>query len=325
MHIDIGLNTCCFTRRWEYPENWARLVHEAGFSYFQLDSDMLDPFFSGNEAYQLETARRLRLVSEKYGLTSTAYYTGMASYRFHGIAHSDASARTRMQQWIEKAMDIALAAGMKKVGGRFDAYSVETLSDQRLFMEQLEESMRIYRHLAEVGRAKGLEEIELEQMYVPSLYPYTIQQTEAYLCRLNENNSGCRLSTTVDVGHMASERYGGTDENLSYIEWLKHFAPVSEDIHIQQTDRRRSEHNPFTAECNAKGDIRIDEMLEAIRYAHEHYSGQRLAQYLPGVERNILILEYIPSTVETEQEVLDKLGESVLYLRRYVPVGGLEI
>ena len=325
MHIDIGLNTCCFTRRWEEPQNWIKLTKEAGFEYFQLDSDMLDPFFSGDREYQIKTAKEVKEYALQYQIEPTAYYTGTASYRFHGIAHSQKAPRLKMKQWIEEAMDIALAAGMTKVGGRFDAYSVETLEDKNRFEKQLQHSVELYRELAAIGKEKGITEIELEQMYVPSLYPYTMQQTEDYLMRLNENNPGCRLSTTVDVGHMASGSYGGTGEDLLYEAWLAKFSPVSEDIHLQQTKRNKSSHNPFTEKDNQEGEIRIEHLLESIRKGHEQYGNQPLAEYLPAVKRNLLILEYIPSTTQTEEEILDNIGESARYLRKFIPKGGIEL
>ena len=326
MKIDIGLNTCCFTRRWEEPENWMRLTKEAGFPYFQLDSDMIDPFFSGDRETNLRFAGRVRKSAEKLGLIPTTYYTGIASYRFHGIAHTEPSARQRMRQWIIEAMDIALAGGMKKVGGRFDAYSVEVLACPERFAQQLEQSINLYRELSVIGRQKGIEEIELEQMYVPSLYPYSIAQTEDYLVCLNRHNrDGCRLSTTVDVGHMCSQKHGGTGDDLLYEKWLERFAPVSEDIHLQQTDRGKSDHNPFTPKDNAAGDVHIERILEAICTGHRLYAQRPEREYLEPVTRNLLILEYIPASSDTDQEILDRLGESARYLRTFIPEGGIEM
>lgn len=325
MHIDIGLNTCCFTRRWEEPENWMKLTKEAGFGYFQLDSDMLDPFFSGDKEYQVNTAKEIKKYAEKYQVKGTAYYTGTAPYRFHGIAHSQEAVRQVMKRWIQEAMDIAGAAGIDKVGGRFDAYSVETLADPKKFERQLERSVALYRELAVIGKEKWIAEIELEQMYVPSLYPYTILQTEEYLKRLNKGNSGCRLSTTVDVGHMASGAYGGGGQDLLYEAWLEKFAPVSQDIHLQQTRRDKSSHNPFTEKCNQEGEVRIERILEAVRAGHRKYEEEPLAQYLPPVKQNLLILEYIPGTTETEEEILENIGESARYLRKFIPHGGIDL
>ena len=89
VRVDIGLNTCCYTRRWEAPKHWISLSKEAGYDYVQIDSDALDPFFSGDKKYQRRTAEELKSEADQYKVTITGYYTGMASYRFHGLSHSD--------------------------------------------------------------------------------------------------------------------------------------------------------------------------------------------------------------------------------------------
>lgn len=323
IRVDIGLNTCCFTRRWERPENWLKLSKNAGYDYVQIDSDALDPFFSGDREYQLAAARTLKNLAKEQELTLTGYYTGMASYRFHGLSHEDKSVRERMKQWVADSMDITLAMGAKKVGGRVDAYSVETLSDPGRYKERLADTIAAYKELSCIGKEKGLEALEVEQMYVPSLAPYTIVQTEQYLEAMNKENEGCRLGVTVDIGHCASQNYGGSGKDLLYEEWLKNFGAVCEEIHIQQTRRTSSSHWPFTKKYNEMGDIQVEHILEALRWSHENYEKQNWSKYLAPVKKNILILEYLPGTTETEEEILANIGESARYLRRYIPAHGV--
>src|SRR5947207_14674619 len=88
-HVDIGINGAFLTRRWEEPENWMRLTRELGYPYHSFCADLLDPFFSGDLGYQLETATKTRAAAEKYGVTLWDVYTGVATHRFHGLSHSD--------------------------------------------------------------------------------------------------------------------------------------------------------------------------------------------------------------------------------------------
>jgi len=125
--LDIGINGAFLTRRWEEPENWMRLTRELGYFYHEFCADVLDPFFSGDAAYQLETAERTREAAEKYGVTITDIYTGMATHRFHGLCHSHPSVRARMREWMVRCMDIALAMGTDRIGGHWDALPVEVL------------------------------------------------------------------------------------------------------------------------------------------------------------------------------------------------------
>jgi len=323
VRVDIGLNTCCYTRRWEAPKHWISLSKEAGYDYVQIDSDALDPFFSGDKKYQRRTAEELKSEADQYKVTITGYYTGMASYRFHGLSHSDAAVRERMKQWVIEAMDLTLAMGAKKVGGRVDAYSVETLSDKQAYEKQVKDTIASYRELSRLALKKGLEALEVEQMYVPSLAPYTLEQTKWYLEQMNKDNQGCHLGVTVDIGHCASQNYGGSGKELLYEEWLRCFGAVCEEIHIQQTRRTSSAHWPFTEKYNAMGDIEVEHIIEALRWSHEHCTELRWSRYLKPVEKNILILEYLPSTTETEDEIIQNIGESARYLRRYIPKGGI--
>jgi len=325
VNVDIGLNTCCFTRRWEEPDNWINLSKKAGFDYIQIDSDALDPFFSGDKEYQLRTANNIKNQSEKHAVTVTGYYTGMASYRFHGLSHSEPVVRERMKQWVIESMELTLAMGAGKFGGRVDAFSVEVLASAEKYRHQMNSTIALYRELAGVGKEMGMEAIEVEQMYVPSLAPYTIAQANQYLEKLNKNNEGCRLGITVDIGHCASHKYGGSGKELLYEEWLRNFGCVCEEIHIQQTCRTSSSHFPFTEQCNEAGDVKIENLLEALRWSHENCEKLIWSQYLEPVKKNILVLEYLPGTTETEEEILDNISESAEYLRKYIPKNGIAL
>lgn len=160
--IDLGISGAFITRRWEDPENWMRLTKETGYDYHEFCSDVLDPFFSGNKEYQLETAQRTKAAAEKYGVNIWDIYTGVATHRFHGLAHSNPAVRARMKDWIVETMDLALAMGAKRIGGHWDALPVEILGDteqEKVYIERLYE---IFRELAVIGKEKGIEGIYVE-------------------------------------------------------------------------------------------------------------------------------------------------------------------
>ena len=321
--IRFGLNTCCYTRRWEEVDSWFDISKRTGYPILQFDSDALDPFFSGDIVYQTQVAKAIKEKSQSYGMEIKGYYTGMASYRFHGISHQDQSPREQMRQWIIRAMDLASQMGTDTVGGRFDAYSVETLADPLRYRQRLECGVNLYRELAVIGKEKGMKALELEQMSVPSLVPYQISQAQDYYSRLNCDNHGCKITITVDVGHAAGQKYGNVGEDLSYREWLKHFGAMSECIHIQQTRQGASDHSPFTRAANATGIVRIDEVLEAIRYSDRNWQNEPWSEYVKPESNHVLIVEYIPSTTDPETEILDSLFETSEYLKRFIPSDGL--
>ena len=104
--------------------------------------------------------------------------------------------------------------------------------------------------------------------------------------------------------------------------WLRHLACYSPIIHLQQTSGRSSSHWPFTAERNAEGIIRPEQVLQAIAasYARPEEKG------LPPRCRDIyLTLEIFAGTAEIPADIILALEESAAYWRRYVPRDGLPL
>ncbi len=321
--IDIGINGAFLTRRWEEPENWMRLTHELGYPYHEFCADVLDPFFSGDTAYQLETAERTREAAEKYEVIITDIYTGMATHRFHGLSHSHPSVRARMREWIVRCMDIALAMGADRIGGHWDALPVEVLQDQARVKRAMARTASQFRDLAQVAADKGMKALYNEQMYTPAETPWTIEQAYQFLAAVNRERTGVPIYLTVDVGHQAGMHYGLEGEDLRYEEWLRHFAPVSEVIHLQQTTPDASAHWPFTPEYNSQGHVDMESVLAAIEEGHRRFRSSPLAEYMAPVERNLLVVEVIPASTTTEERLLADLAQTARYLRQFVPEGGL--
>lgn len=323
VRIDIGINGAFLTRRWEEPDNWMLLTKEAGYDYHEFCSDLLDPFFSGNKNYQIETAIRTEEAAKKHGVTITDIYTGVATHRFHGLAHSNPVVRERMKRWILETMDLALAMNVTKIGGHWDALPVEVLADPKKAETAVDRLYQTFRDLALAGKEKGIEGIYIEQMYIPSEVPWTMEQAEAYLVAVNKENKGCPVFLTVDVGHQAGMHYGRQGNDLKYEEWLRRFGAACEIIHLQQTTRDASHHWSFTSEANTQGEVVMEEVLPALQWSHAHYQEQPWAKHLAPAGSTILILEYIPGSTKTEKEVMREITEGCRFLRNYIPRGGL--
>ena len=299
-----------------------RLTAEAGFPWHEFCGDVLDPFFSGSRTYQLQTAAAVKAAAARHAVQLTDVYTGVATHRFHGLSHSDESCRARMRAWIIECMDLALAMGATRIGGHWDAFSVEVLNDPQRFAAAKARLYAQFRDLGVIARQKGLSAIYNEQMYIPSEIPWTIEGQYEFLEAVNRDSAGVPIYTTVDVGHMAGNHYGLRGDDLDYRAWLRHFAPVSEIVHLQQTTQSASHHWPFTPENNQKGQIDIEEVLRAIRQGHENWGRNALAKFMRPVARTILVCEIIPGSTKAEAVLLDELRQSSAYLRKFVPVGG---
>ena len=323
--FELGINGAFLTRRWERPGNWMRLTREIGFRNHEFCGDVIDPFFSGDRDFQLETARQVKSEAERYGVTITDIYTGVATHRFHGLSHSHPSPRQRMKQWILDCCDLAVAMGADRIGGHWDAISVEVMEDERAYRSAIGRVQSIFRELARGAAAKGIGAIYNEQMYIPSEIPWTLQQAEEFLLAVNRDREGCPVLLTIDVGHQAGMYYGLGGPDLDYIEWCRRFGAVSEIIHLQQTTRDASHHWPFTEEYNQRGEIEIPAILDALEQSHHEFENSPLAEVLDPVDHSYLIAEIIPGSTKTEDKLPDELRVSSEYLHQFVPEEGLTL
>ena len=325
VHVDLGVNAAFMTRRYEEPESWARIISGLGFDFVSFDSDALDWFYSGDRDYILRTAKETRCIFENAGLKIVDYLTGVAPYRFFGLAHKDPEARAQMYRWVEGAIEIAAALGAESVSGRFDAFSVEVQAEPEAFQARYGELMRQYQALALKAKKLGLSAIGIEQMYVPSLIPYTIAGTKKYFADVNKGNEeGAVIRPVVDTGHACGQNYGVSGDDLYYEKWLEEFGALGNTVHIQQSRRTGSDHAPF-ARDGGGGDVKIDQIIRSIKYSAGNYGKNVLSGVISVPENIYLILEALPSTVDTEETVLDSLQQSIEYLRTAVPKGGFDI
>lgn len=295
-----------------------RLTHQCGFRYHSFCADVLDPFFGGDREYQMETARQVRHYAVQYGVTISDVYTGVATHRFHGLSHSDPRVRKRMMEWIEACVDLALEMGTDAVGGHWDAFSVEVLSDPVRSRQSWDRLIDTFRQLAQRFKRKGLRALYQEQMYIPSEKPWTLAEAEAFLVEVNRDSEGVPVYLTLDTGHAAGVHYGLAGADVDYLEWIRRFASVSEVIHLQQTTPDASHHWPFTAEYNTRGCVQIPAVLQAIEEAFASHP-QRPYAFMQPVNRIYLIAEIIPGSTQTEERVLRELRETAEYLQQFVP------
>jgi sugar phosphate isomerase/epimerase len=325
VHVDIGINGAFLTRRWEEPDNWMRLTAELGYPYHSFCADVLDPFFSGDRAYQLETAAATREAATRHGVTLFDVYTGVATHRFHGLSHSDERVRRRMREWILQCYELCAAMGIPRLGGHWDAFSVEVLAVPERSREAWSRIIGQFRDLASAAGPHGLTALYNEQMYIPSEVPWTLDQAERFLLETNQHRQGPPVLLTLDTGHQAGMHYGLSGPDLDYLEWIRRFGAFTELIHLQQTTPDASHHWPFTEEYNRRGHVRVEAVLEALAWSHRHAPESPLAAVLRPCGTCILVGEWIPGSTKTEAQLLGELEASARYLRRYVPEGGLEL
>lgn len=325
VHVDIGINSAFMTRRYEEADSWINIIGDMGFEYMSFDSDALDPFFSGEPDYLKEKAAKIGETARRAGITITDFLTGYCSYRFMGLSHREKQQRDRMAQWMRGAIDIAAAMGAGSVGGRFDALSVEVLENPEERQARIDETIRYFRELGVYAKKAGLSNLANEIMYVPSLYPYTLEGTPYFFDKANcpADADQAPIRPIVDTGHCCGQNYGVSGDDLLYERWMEDWGAACEIIHIQQTRRTASDHAAFLE--NDGGDVRVETILSSLKKSIDNAQNLPWGGYLEVPDRIILILEALPGTKQTEESMLSELKESARYLRRFIPAGGIDL
>ncbi len=105
--------------------------------------------------------------------------------------------------------------------------------------------------------------------------------------------------------------------------WLEKLGCWSPIIHLQQSDGNSSPHWPFTAARNAKGIIKAEEVLGALKRC---YDGGRVEGELPAPCGELyLTLEMFSGTGQMNRDILADLAETVRYWRQFIPADGLTL
>jgi sugar phosphate isomerase/epimerase len=104
--------------------------------------------------------------------------------------------------------------------------------------------------------------------------------------------------------------------------WLSNFGCYSPIVHLQQTDGLSSSHQPFTDECNAKGTIFGDKLLQAINKSYTLPHDENMP---PKCEEIYLTLEIFSGTSEHSRDIIKKMKDSVDYWRQFIPEDGMKL
>lgn len=141
---------------------------------------------------------------------------------------------------------------------------------------------------------------------------------------LFEKADDCNDSTVDSIieamkGH--DHFFAEYDDGDTY-RWLSELGGASPIIHLQQTDGVSSAHLPFTDECNAKGIIRGEKVLAAIKRA---YDSEPSVGMPPKPDKIYLTLEMFTGTAAINRAQLQKMEKTVEYWRKFIPADGMNL
>jgi sugar phosphate isomerase/epimerase len=263
-----------------------------GITLVQHSLDLVEPA-SPARLLELEAAAVRRACGD-FGLEVHSTFTGLAAYSSNLLLHPDPQTRALAEEWYGRMVDFTAALGARATGGHVGAYSALDAADDRRRSEldrQLADSLERLTHRA---RQAGLSAFLIENL-APAREPSTFSSVEGLLTAGDDNHVPIRLC--LDVGHMCTPGITGLEADP--YAWLSRLGPLTDVVHLQQSDSSGDHHWPFTDETNRVGRIEAERVLSALDAS--------------GAEQVALILEVIPAFEAPDDLVLRDLDASVRY------------
>jgi len=214
-------NNSYTTQDYPEPEEWVKPVERAGLKLLEYYADHMEPLLArrvieNRSEYFQATVRAL----EGAGVRVVCVGTGRISYMQNLFSHPFADMRDEGFRWLEALIDLALALGTRSVSGHYDYLPLRTLARAGKDARRLEVEGML--RFAELAARKGLAGIFLEQMYLPTLKPYTIPEAEEIYGELREK-AAVPVMPHFDLGHMSSappDDPGHSERDKDVYEWL---------------------------------------------------------------------------------------------------------
>lgn len=296
--IFLGFNCNCFTNRYDEPEEWTRICKELGIHKVMFNIDLIDPYWSWET--QKKLCDKTLEACAKNGVSIFASFGGQHGHQ-HYLGHPDPDARKEGERFFRNAIRQTVYLGGKSFGTCFGIQTVRSSSNAQTRARLLEETIDCYRRLAEYGAEMGLEALAYEMTSVDRETCATFAENDYVLERCADMAIPLRIC--LDMGHRNME---GLPEEADHLAWIRRYADRCDVIDCQQTLRESSCHWPFTPENNAKGVIRAEEVVAAIRDS--------------GAQNDILLSFELRCAAFYPQEhsFMKNLEQSVEYWRAFV-------
>lgn len=292
----LGINLGFAVNRFIEPEEWARIVAEdLGLKYVQFVADLLNPFQPA-EYIENQLSRIVQCTGE-YGIKVESIFTS-AYTRVNHLMNPDIEARKIWLAWFKKLLEEGARLGAKNAGSHFGILTVKDNEEPEQKEFLIEECVKEWQQLSFYAKELGYEALIFEPMSIPREMGCTIEETKWLMDRVNAN-SGIPMKLCLDVGHAPHP-----DQRDPY-RWITALAKDAPVIHLQQTEKNKSNHWPFTEQYNSVGIIDAEKVL-------------RLAE-AAGCHNTLFAFEIAHREHwDTDDKVIADLAESARYWRRFI-------
>lgn len=296
MAFRLGIDLGFVRSRYQEPEVWTRIVREElGLGYVSIVADILNPDWP--EEYLQKLVDQLKRLMSTYDIKAEACFTSALTRTPH-LTHHDADMRRYYINWFKKFFNMSAKLGCRMGGSHFGSMSFADYNDPGRRLMIIEEAAKGWQELSFYAKELGFEYLLFEPMSVPREMGNTVGECRQMMEMVNAN-SAIPMKVCLDIGHAPHP-----DERDPY-PWIEQLGKDSPMLHLQQTVLHKSNHSPFTKECNETGIIKPELVMQALEKS--------------GATDALLAFEISHREhFDTEFKVIEDLKESVDYWRPYV-------
>ena len=296
MKVHLGMNLLYAAKRWPEPDAWGQQIGQRwGLKHVQFVFDLLDPrtLKPGRDRYCAEVNQ----AASKYGFSVHNCFIGVAAYTYNYLLHPFKEMRDDALDWCDKACAISALLGAKGLGGPIAAASWRDYTDKGKRQFLLDTTVEGFQAFARIAAQHGQKFLLWEPTPVGREMSISIDVVRELYERMNRG-SAIPIHLQLDVGHWCSYEQKGKDGDLNC--WLRELGPISPIFHVQQMDGKNDLHWSFSKKNNARGVIKMDQVLETLDSA-----GCKEAYWFPEIA--------FPYEMN-EEALLVEMDESIEYL-----------
>lgn len=292
--MKLGLNLSFAVKRWLIPRELAKMCREDfGVKYVQFTWDLIDPWWP--EVQRDTFAREYQEAFSQQGIEITGSFGGLAGYTYAQLLSPTKEQREISFVFFQRAIDLTAAMGVKVMGTPMGGMTYEDANDLEKREERYQTALDYLRKLAEYGKEKGLEEIQIEATPLATEFPHS-PEVSLRLMKDLAGTTAIPVKLLVDWGHALYKPLLKQEADIEL--WFKTCAPYIGAIHLQQTDGMLDRHWDFT-----KNGIVTPELIKrATREA--------------GLDNIIQYLEVVPAFEDDDDDVFQRMKKSMDYLNQ---------
>lgn len=304
MGFTLSLNTNPLVNRFADPDDLIDTVaRDLRIRDLQLTHEFINPSWPANTIHRL--TRQMAAACQRTGVRITSGMTGPYG-RLNHFGHPDAEVRRYYINWFKTFADITAALGGTAVGTQFAIFTYRDFDDAARREALIQIAIDAWAEVAEHGKSAGLQYVFWEPMSVGREFGDTIRSCMELQDRLTRADMAIPMWMMADIDH--GDVTSPNPDDVDPYAWARAVPLVSPIIHIKQSLMDKGGHRPFTAEFNAKGRVKPEPLLAAVREG--------------GGRDNEICLELSFKEREpNDRQVIPQIAESVAFWAPHINTG----